>query len=157
MVDNLKYYNDSLAYDFEMFMPRSAEPVRKDNIVKLPETRHQKHAKRRAVKRVSASAFAVMTAVFMLAAMCGNIFLRLQINEVNSKINTVKSEINALTSEKTRLEVELERVISYSNIELEAAEIGMQKMDKSQVKYIRVNDKDTAVTKDGKTVESTCN
>ena len=156
-MDNLKYYNDSLAYDFEMFMPRKAEPVRKDNIVKLPETRHQKHAKRRAVKRVSASAFAVMTAVFMLAAMCGNIFLRLQINEVNSKINTVKSEINALTSEKTRLEVELERVISYSNIELEAAEIGMQKMDKNQVKYIRVNDKNTAVTKDGDLIASSNN
>ena len=154
-MDNLKYYNDSLAYDFEM--PRKAEPVRKDNIVKLPQTRVRTRAKKHAVKRVSASAFAVMASVFVLAAMCGNILLRLQINEVNSKINDVKSEINALESQKTALEVELERVISYSNIELEAAEIGMQKMDKSQVKYIRVNDKDTAVTKDGKTVESTCN
>ena len=154
MVDNLKYYNDSLAYDFEMFMPRSAEPVRKDNIVKIPQSKQQQRAKRRAVKRVSASAFAVMSAVFMLAAMCGNIFLRLQINEVNSKINDVKTEINALESKKTSLEVELERVISYSNIELEAAEIGMQKMDKDQVKYIRVNDKNTAVTKDGTEVLS---
>ncbi len=154
MVDNLKYYNDSLAYDFEMFMPRSAEPVRKDNIVKLPKSKQQRRANRRAVKRVSASAFAVMTAVFMLSAMCGNIFLRLQINEVNSKINSVKSEINQLESEKTRLEVELERVISYSNIELEAAEIGMQKMDKDQVKYIRVNDKNTAVTQNGDLVTS---
>ena len=156
-MDNLKYYNDSLAYDFEMFMPRKEEPVRKDNIVKLPQTRVHTRAKKRAVKRVSASAFAVMASVFVLAAMCGNILLRLQINEVNSKINDVKSEINALESQKTALEVELESVSSYSNIELEAAEIGMQKMDKSQVKYIRVNDKDTAVTKDGKTVESTCN
>ena len=151
-MDNLKYYNDSLAYDFEMFMPRSAEPVRKDNIVKLPQTKQQRRAKKSAVKRVSASAFAVMTTVFVLAAMCSNIFLRLQINEVNSKINDVKSEINALESQKTSLEVELERVISYSNIELEAAEIGMQKMDKNQVKYIRVNDKNTAVTKDGTTI-----
>lgn len=153
-VDNLKYYNDSLAYDFEMFMPRSAEPVRKNNIVKLPQSKQQRRAKTRAVKRVSASAFAVMTAVFVLAAMCGNIFLRLQINEVNSKINDVKSEINVLESQKTGLEVELERVISYSNIELEAVEIGMQKMDKNQVKYIRVNDKNTAVTKDGDTISS---
>ncbi len=153
-MDNLKYYNDSLAYDFEMFMPRSAEPARKDNIVKLPQTKQQRRAKTRAVKRVSASAFAVMTTVFVLAAMCGNIFLRLQINEVNSKINDVKSEISVLESQKTSLEVELERVISYSNIELEATEIGMQKMDKNQVKYIRVNDKNTAVTKDGQTVES---
>lgn len=156
-MDNLKYYNDSLAYDFEMFMPRSTETVRRDNIVKLPQTKQQRHAKRRAVKRVSTSAFAVMTTVFVLAAMCGNIFLRLQINEVNSKINDVKTEINALENQKTTLEVELERVISYSNIEIEAAEIGMQKMDKDQVKYIRVNDKNTAVTKDGTTISSNDN
>ncbi len=156
-MDNLKYYNDSLAYDFEMFMPRSAEPIRKDNIVKLPQSKVQKRAKARAVKRVSASAFAVMTTVFVLAAMCGNIFLRLQINEVNSQINDVKAEINALESQKTSLEVELERVISYSNIELEAAEIGMQKMDKNQVKYIRVNDKNTAITKDGELVADSNN
>ena len=153
-MDNLKYYNDSLAYDFEMFMPRQAEPVRKDNIVKLPQSKQQKRAKTRAVKRISASAFAVMATVFFLAAMCGNIFLRLQINEVNSKINDVKNEINVLESKKTGLEVELERITSYSNIEVEAAEIGMQKMDKDQVRYIRVNDKNTAVTKDGETIAS---
>lgn len=154
-MDNLKYYNDSLAYDFEMFMPRKAEPVRKDNIVKLPQSRVRTRAKKRAVKQVSASAFAVMATVFVLFALCGNIFLRLQINEVNSKINDIKAEINALESERTALEVEFERVISYSNIELEAAEIGMQKMDKDQVKYIQVNDKNTAITKDGETITST--
>lgn len=154
-MDNLKYYNDSLAYDFEMFMPRPAEKTNKDNIVKLPQSSPRKRARKRAaVKTMSVSAFAVLASVFMLAAMCGNIFLRLQINEVGSQINDVKSEINALQSERTSLEVQLERVISYSNIELEAAEIGMQKMDKDQVKYIRVNDKNTAVTKDGKTVLS---
>lgn len=149
-MDNLKYYNDSLAYDFEMFMPHTKEN-NKDNIVKLPQNKARKKA---AVKTVSVSAFAVMATVFMVAAMCGNIVLRLQINEVNSKINEVKSEINVLESEKTSLEVEFERIISYSNIELEAAEIGMQKMDKEQVKYIRVNDKNTAVTKDGESVKS---
>ena len=156
-VDNFKYYNNSLAYDFEMFMPKKAEPVRKDNIVKLPRTKQQQRAKKRAVKHLSASAFAVMTTVFVIASMCGNIFLRLEINEYNSKINDTKAEIKALDSEITGLEVELERIISYSNIEVEAAEIGMQKMDKSQVKYIRVNDKNTAVTKDGEVVVSNNN
>ncbi len=152
-MDNLKYYNDSLAYDFEMFMPRKAdEPVRKDNIVKLPRTKQQQRAKKRAVKRMSTSAFAVMATVFIVATMCLNIFLRLKINEVNSEINDINAKKNALKSQKTSLEVEFERIISYSNIEIEAAEIGMQKMDKSQVKYIRVNDKNTAITKDGETV-----
>ena len=153
-MDNLKYYNDSLAYDFEMFMPRKEEPVRKDNIVKLPRTKQQSRAKKRAVKRVSTSAFAVMTTVFIVVSMCLNIFLRLQINEVNSEINDINTQKKALISEKTSLEVELERLISYSNIEVEAAEIGMQKMDKRQVKYIRVNDKNTAITQDGETVVS---
>ena len=153
-MDNLKYYNDSLAYDFEMFMPRKEEPVRIDNIVKLPRTKQQSRAKKRAVKRVSTSAFAVMTTVFIVVSMCLNIFLRLQINEVNSEINDINTQKKALISEKTSLEVELERLISYSNIEVEAAEIGMQKMDKSQVKYIRVNDKNTAITQDGETVVS---
>lgn len=154
-MDNLKYYNDSLAYDYEMFMPRTAPKVNSDNIVRLPQSTPKQRAKRKAaVRTISVSAFAVMTAVFMLAAMCGNIFLRLQINEVGAKIDTVKSEINTLQSQKTSLEVEFERIISYSNIELEATEIGMQKMDKSQVNYIRVNDKNTAVTKDGKSMES---
>lgn len=154
-MDNLKYYNDSLAYDYEMFMPKTAEKVNKDNIVKLPQSNpHNKERRKAAVRSISVSAFAIMASVFMLAAMCGNIFLRLQINEVDSQINDIKSEINTLQSQRTSLEVELERVISYSNIELEATEIGMQKMDKSQVNYIRVNDKNTAVTKDGKSLSS---
>lgn len=154
-MDNLKYYNDSLAYDFEMFMPRPAEKKNKDNIVKLPKKQTQRRARKKAaVKTMSVSAFAVMASVFMVAAMCGNIFLRLQINEVGTKINDVKSEINTLQSHRTGLEVELERVISYSNIEIEAAEIGMQKMDKDQVTYIRVNDSNTAVTEDGVEVSS---
>ncbi len=155
-MDNLKYYNDSLAYDFEMFMPRATASKREDNIVKMPRPKVRCRTKA-AVKSLSVSAFAVLTAVFVLAALCGNIFLRLRINEVNSQINDIKSEINTLQSERTSLEVELERVISYSNIELEAAEIGMQKMDKNQVKYIRVNDKNTATTKDGTLVSSVDN
>ena len=96
----------------------------------------------------------VMAAVFMLSALCGNLFLRLQINEINAEINDVKSQINELDSEKTALEMEFERRISYSNIELEATELGMKKMSKDQVQYIRVNDKNAAITSDGKLVEA---
>lgn len=154
-MDNVKYYNDSLAYDFEMFMPHTAVKEKPDNIVRLPQTSTKQRAKRRAAnKAVSVSAFAVLASVLMLAALCGNIFLRLQINEVDSKINSIKSEINTLESEKTSLEVKYERIVSYSNIEEEAKNLGMRKMEKSQVKYIHVNDKDTATTKNGKTVSS---
>ncbi len=141
-MDNMKYYTDSLAYDFSAFMPKEARENKRDNIVKIPKTKTRAAAKQ---KKMSVSAFAVMVSVVMLAALCGNIFLRLQINEVNSKINAINKQINSLDSEKTSLEVELERKISYSNIEIEATELGMQKKDKSQVKYIRVNDTDTVI------------
>lgn len=154
-MDNIKYYNDSLAYDFNMFMPRPAVREEKNNIVKLPKAQVKRKAVRKAATRtMSVTAFAVLSCIVVLAALCGNIFLRLQINEVNSKINDIKSEINILESERTSLEVEFERRISYSNIELEAAQIGMQKMDKDQVNYIRVNEKNTATTKDGRFVTS---
>lgn len=155
-MNNIKYYNDSLAYDFEMFMPKAKPVSRKnDNIVKLPRERVKTNARQNAsARRLTASAFAVLTSVLVLAALCGNIFLRLKINEVNSDINAVQKQIAAVKSEKTALAVKIEREISFSNIELEATQLGMKKMDKSQVKYIRVNKKNTAVTKDGKTVTS---
>lgn len=153
-MDNIKYYNDSLAYDFEMFMPKE-KTRQEDNIVKMPTPKVKERTKRQAATRsLSVSAFAVMASVMILAALCGNIFLRLQINEVNSNINNMKTQINAVDSEKTSLDMEMEKRISYSNIEIEATEMGMQKKDKSQVKYIRVNEDDTAVTKDGEIVVS---
>ena len=153
-MDNMKYYKESLAYDFDMFMPKAQPQTReKDNVIKLPKANVKRNAKRKsAAKQVSVSLFAVMTAFFVLAALCGNIYMRIRINEVNSMINDVQEEINTLSGEATSLEMELERRITYSNIELEATEMGMHKMDKSQVKYIRVNDKNTAVCDDGRII-----
>lgn len=152
-MDNVKYYNDSLAYDFEMFMPREKRAQRPDNIVKLPSAKVRTKTKA-APRRLTVSAFAVMASFILLAGLCGNIFLRLKINEVNSKINDMKKEVDVLNSYKTSLEVGLERKISYYNIELEATQLGMTKMSKDKVNYIRVNDKNTAITNDGETVSS---
>ena len=153
-MNNMKYYNDSLAYDFEMFMPKTAENQNtRDNIVVMPKTAERSKRRTRAAARsLTSPALLIMTAVFILAGLCGNIALRIKINEVNSEINGVKSAITELDSEKTSLEVEIQRIISCSNLELEATQLGMRKMEKSNVKYIRVNDKDKAVTADGKTV-----
>lgn len=155
-MDNIKYYNDSLAYDFEMFMPKEKRTQKTVNIVKMPVSKSKTGAKAK-THRMSVSAFAVSASIFVLAALCGNIFLRLKINEVNSHINSIKKEINVLDSYKTSLEVDLERKVSYYNIELEATQLGMSKMGKENVRYIRVNDKNTAVTENGETVTSDAN
>ena len=148
-MNNLKYYNDSLAYDFEMFAPKTAERSKsRDNIVVMPD-RASKKRTRSATKAVSAPAMLIMTAVLVLAGLCGNIALRLQINEVNSQINSVRAQIAEVDSEKTELEMEMQRRISYSNLELEAVQLGMKKPEKENVVYIRVNDKNVAQTADG--------
>ena len=38
----------------------------------------------------------------------------------------------------------MERKISYANLEQAAAELGMQKCEKSQVTYVKINETDTA-------------
>ena len=153
-MNNLKYYNDSLAYDFEMFAPKTAERSKsRDNIVVMPD-RASKKPTRSATKAVSAPAMLIMTAVLVLAGLCGNIALRLQINEVNSQINSVRAQIAEVDSEKTELEMEMQRRISYSNLELEAVQLGMKKPEKENVVYIRVNDKNAAQTADGTFVVS---
>lgn len=150
-MNNIKYYNDSLAYDFEMFMPKTAErETGRDNIIAMPKTAERTRVRKQAAaKKMTAPAALIMTAVFILAGLCGNIMLRIKINEVNSEISDVKAAINELDSEKTSLEVEMQRRISFENLELEATQLGMRKMEKSNVTYIRVNDKDKAVTGDG--------
>ena len=153
-MNNLKYYNDSLAYDFDMFMPKEApKNSPRDNIVVMP-SHSQKQNKRKAAasKRLSAPVTLIMCALFILAGFCGNIALRLQINEVNSEINDIKASIAELDSEKTSLEVEMQRRISYANLELEATQLGMRKPEKENVTYIRVNDENAAITSSGEFV-----
>ena len=148
-MDYLKYYNDSLAYDFEMFAPKTVSaPKKKDNIVVMPGASVKKR-RAAATKRLSAPMSLIMCAIFVLAGLCGNIALRLEINEVNSQINDIKSQIAELDSEKTSLSVEMQRRLSYANLEFEAVQLGMVKPDKENVIYIRVNDKNAAVTNDG--------
>ena len=150
-MDNVKYYNDSLAYNFEMFMPKVAPKKNtRENIVVMPKTAERKKSRKRAaVRTLSPSVAAVMATFFILAALCGNIALRLQINEVNSEINDMKAMIAELDSEKTSLEMEYERRISFANLETAAMELGMKKPSKEDVTYIKVNSKDVARTADG--------
>ena len=121
-MDNIKYYNDGLAYDFSMFAPKPQDVSRnKDNIVVMPD-RNKKYAKRKkaARKAVASPALLIMTAVIALTGLCGSIAMRLKINEVNTQIKDVKAQIAELDSEKTELEVEMQRRISFANLEVEA-------------------------------------
>ena len=146
-MNNSSYYNDSLAYDFEMFMPKKKE--QEAEIIKLPSSKAKRKARARATKRVSTTLSAVLLGAFFVSVICANIALRVEISEVNSKIHEAKEELAALCGEETRLDIEFESIISYTNLEEAAKAIGMKKMSKNQIVYIRVNDQNKAVDKDG--------
>ncbi len=152
-MNNFKYYNDSLAYDFELFMPRPKK-VNTDNVIKMPQKKTVQKQRKAAHEAVSASVAFVLLCTFFLAALCGNIFLRIRINEVDSAINDINTEINVMDAEYTKLFVEKEKMISYNNLGASAELLGMKKMDKKQVVYIHVNDKNTAITTSGEKVVS---
>lgn len=146
-MNNLKYYDYSLAYNFELFMP--AEKKRAE-VVPLPESPKRKAAKKRAGARAVAKKSSVfLIGIFILAMLCGNLFLRSQVTETQSKIENVNKKISEMESEETRLNVAIEKKLSYQNLEQQAYALGMRKLDKNQVTYIKTNSSNKAITSDG--------
>ena len=150
-MNNLKYYEDSLAYDFSMFS--TAEKVKKnpDNIITIPEIQ-KKRAKRlsKASSRASGKVSAVLVTVFIVALLGGNVFLRSQIAETEQKIAKVNHQIDLAESKLAGVTFEMNQKLSYSNLENSAIALGMRKMDKNQIVYIRTNQKDKAVVENDK-------
>lgn len=154
-MDNVKYYNDSLAYNFEMFMPKEKPVEKTDNVIKMPQTAKQRRKRVKAAnKSVSISVSAVLICASIVAILCANIFLRARINEINTEITEANATLNSLDAELTLLNVRYEKIVSYTNLEQSAVNFGMKKMSKNQVVYIHVNDTDCAVTQSGEKVQS---
>ena len=153
VINNSKYYNDSLAYDFELFMPKQ-RTEEQDKIVRMPrknavEKKAGPKARAKAKRRVSSVASILTLVAFMVGIVCMNIALRVEISEVNSDIIDAKSELAAVSGEHTRLNVEFERMVSYENLEEAARNLGMKKTDRSQIVYIKINDTNKAVDSKG--------
>lgn len=147
-MNNAKYYNDSLAYDFELFMPKTQHSPRAE-IVKMPKKKVNKAARRQARRDVSKTASIIMIGLFLVSMILAGIALRVEISEVNSEIIKAKHELAALSGEETRIDMEFEQMMSYKNIEEAAKALGMRKMDKSQIVYIRVNNNNKAIDSNG--------
>ncbi len=143
-MDNLKYYNDSFAYDYDRFV--SAKP-KKAEILDYPEKKKKTRAKK--VSAGNTLARNLIVSCLVLAAVCGSLYLRAEISSLKAQVNDINKEIFALESESTRLDVEIGRKVSLSNLEQAALDLGMQKCEKNQVTYVNTNEFDTAELEDG--------
>jgi len=149
-MNNLKYYEDSLAYDFSLFAP--AEKVantKRGKIIDIPREQKKRAMRRRAAaSSVSGKVTAVLVTVFILAMLGGNIFLRSQITETEHNIAKVNKQISLADSKLAAATFAMEQKINYTNLENAAKDLGMKKMDKTQIVYIRTNQEDKAVVGD---------
>lgn len=147
-MDNLKYYSDSFAYDYEIFAPAK----KKAEIHDYPGENTNKSTKKKTRAALRGRTLMVRNLVIsalVVAAVCASLFLRAEISSMSNKINSLNKEITELESESVRLSVEMERRVSVTNLEEAAKALGMQKCEKSQVTYIQTNNADTAENSNG--------
>lgn len=143
-MNNLKYFEDGLAYDFSLFAAPAEK--QKENIIKIPQQRRAESKRRsHAAGLLAGKASAVLVAVFIVAMLAAGIFLRSQITEVEQQLNKVDSLIDEADGQLARINFELEQKVSYKNLEASAKALGMKKIDKSQIVYIRTHQEDKAV------------
>ncbi len=145
-MNNLKYYEDSLAYDFSMFAPAEKKAPKKGKITPIPETTIKRARRnRRAASKLSGKVTAILVTVFVLGMLSGNIYLRSQITETEYEISKLDAEISRADSRLADINFEIEQKLSYNNLEDAAKELGMKKMDKTQIVYLRTNQEDKVV------------
>lgn len=146
-MNNLKYYEDGLAYDFSMFTPaEKISPVKKGRIIDIPEEQKKRSLRRRrAASNLSGRISAVLATLFIIGMLGGNVFLRSQITETEQKITAMESQISLAESKLASANFQMEQKLSYNNLEQAATDLGMRKLSKSQVIYIKTNQDNKAV------------
>lgn len=134
-------YRSSSAYQLNT----STAPKRKSGtgvVTPMPQRSHDdlKRVHRRSpMKAVSV----LLIAFFAMLPVVALIAINARITEVNERIMEVDTKISRVTGDNTRLELELERMMSIKNVEDYAVtELGMQKLSRSQIEYIKLNQED---------------
>ena len=131
---------DGTAYDYNRIngsaVPKEL-PQRNAQIKVMP------HRKRKA-KGAQSLFLKIAAAGVVLFILSFNIYTRAEINDVQAEIDKAKSTIEELDSEKTMLQMKMENIISYSNLEQEAQRLGMQKKTKRQIHYFNSAEGDSA-------------
>lgn len=133
-------YRDNTAYDFEMFAP-------KKKVVEIPvreSKRNRSLSDKKAVSLNKGTLVSVCAVVAVLLLIFAQLHCQLKNSEVVDQIYQAEKTIETLQSENTRLQVELDGKVSFSNMEATAKSMGMQKATVAQTEYVNLCTEDTA-------------
>ena len=130
-----------------MFAPAKKVPTpKKGKIIDIPEEQKKRAMRRkRAASGLSGKVSAILATVFIIGMLSGNIILRSQITETEQKITKMENQISLAESKLASVNFKMEQKLSYSNLEEAATSLGMRKLSKSQIVYIRTNEDNKAV------------
>lgn len=136
-MDNSRYYTSVAAYDYSLFTSKESTAKtlpKKQTVIKMP-------TKKRTLNHAVSGVFSIiMVATFILSMICIEMYLRAEITSVRSQTVAVQNEIKELDSRQTALQIELEQKISYTNLEMQAKEMGMQKPRRDQIVYLQAEE-----------------
>ena len=144
--DNMKYYNSSLAYDFERFMPKEQRDEQSGRkVIPMPRRKAKREQKKGILARAFARAGTVLFTLSLLGIVFGNIYLRAEITRVNAEVIEQTKALDEANNEQVRLTIELDNKTNYKNLEKRAQELGMQKCNTNQITYIQTVKSDKVV------------
>ena len=134
-MNNIKYFNDNLAHDYDRFMPRTQRDTQDEKVVDFTP-RPTKKTKSKVKSVSNAKTFPIIMSVVIVLGILCNLFLRAEISRISNELGAAETMTERLISEQTRLSVELEKKTAVGNLEKQAIGLGMQKQEKTQMNYI---------------------
>ena len=137
----MQKYDGNAALDLNL-APNLPQEKRRREIYERPRpvNKAQKTKQKRDIRR-TVRLVALVSAVLMLAAVMVN--GRGKLSELNLEILEIENDIKIAKSENTRLSMEYTSTVSIENVEEYVINgLGMQKIDKYQIKYIDISIED---------------
>ncbi|MBQ2698090.1 MAG: cell division protein FtsL [Clostridia bacterium] len=134
--------NVSTAHDFSAYDVRAKQPtrVRVDSLV---DRRRKRNTRRAVIRNVAVCAFVVLM-------MCGILISNSQLTELTAEVSSLKAKNEELISEQKRLTALYDTQLDLAAIEEIATEkLYMQKLEQSQIVYIRLNGEDVGTVMAG--------
>ncbi|NLB36572.1 MAG: hypothetical protein GX824_04630 [Clostridiales bacterium] len=142
--------NNNTAYDFSMFEPRRANPVKeKSKSVSKPKIVPQKSERQLAaefLRSIPKVAKIFVFSVLCFAVIGSSVFAKAQLTEISYAQNAAQARLERAEAENTRLKMEFSALVSLDKIEEYARnELGMVKCERYQITYLDLAGDDKVV------------
>ncbi len=140
--DSVYYYNDSSSDGAEEPVRMSRRPGKAHREVS-PEKKPQP-VKAADTETKSGSVIAIILVSVLAMALLGSVVYTFdQRNRIYNKVAELNNELTMAEAENIRLQTEIDSKMSAKNVEEYAKNVlGMQKIDSSQIKYIKIQSDD---------------